>query len=65
MSTVTTTIIVVPGLQNTVLPGDYSIDAARNILASSTSGLESMNSSEVVSGSTRTITFSQRTGTKG
>lgn len=62
---ITTTIVIVPGLQNTTLPGDYSIDTARNILSSSTSGLESMNSDEVVSDNVRTITFSQRTGTKG
>lgn len=65
MSTVTQTIIVVPGLANTTLPGDYSIADARNILASSASGLESMNVAEAVVGNTRTITFSQRTGTKG
>lgn len=59
------TIIIVPGLNNTTLPGDYSIADARNILSSSTSGLENMNVTESVEGSTRTITFSQRTGTKG
>lgn len=62
---VTQTIIIVPGLANTTLPGDYSIADARNILSSSTSGLENMNVVETTEGSTRTITFSQRTGTKG
>lgn len=65
MSVTTTTFDVTSTGQEFSVPGDWSAEQIVNMYGATIPGLSSMDSTVVVEGSTRFITFRPRTGTKG
>ncbi|HET8686718.1 MAG TPA: hypothetical protein VFM18_08645 [Methanosarcina sp.] len=65
MSIQNTVIVIVPTDDEYRVPGDWTPEMVVNAYRAQLPGLASMVSTSSVSGDTKTITFNQRTGTKG